>query len=69
MAAEKGAVKSLLEVRAGNADALHLYYGFGYKAVGMRPNYYQTEQEDALLLDLNPLDVEYLRNLNLTFAS
>ena len=62
-AAERGAVKSLLEVRSGNAEALHLYYGFGYKAVGLRPNYYPTEQEDALLLDLDPLDVEFLRNL------
>lgn len=62
-AAERGAVKSLLEVSSGNAEALHLYYGFGFKAVGLRPNYYPTEQEDALLLDLDPLDVEFLRNL------
>ena len=62
-ATERGAIKSLLEVRSGNAEALHLYYGFGFKAVGLRPNYYPTEQEDALLLDLDPLDVEFLRNL------
>jgi len=68
-AAEGGAVKSLLEVRAGNTEALHLYYGLGYKAVGLRPNYYQTEQEDALLLNLDPLDVEVLRNLMQTFSS
>jgi len=68
-AAERGAVKSLLEVRSGNTEALHLYYGLGYKAVGLRPNYYQTEQEDALLLDLDPLDVEVLRNLMQQFSS
>ena len=68
-AAERGAVKSLLEVRSGNAEALHLYYGFGFKAVGLRPNYYQAEQEDALLLDLDPLDVEFLRNLKQIFSS
>lgn len=68
-AAERGAVKSLLEVRSGNAEALHLYYGFGYKAVGLRPNYYQAEQEDALLLDLDPLDVKFLRNLKQTLSS
>ena len=68
-AAERGAVKSLLEVRSGNAEALHLYYGFGFKAVGLRPNYYQAEQEDALLLDLDPLDVEFLRNLIHTTSS
>lgn len=68
-AAERGAVKSLLEVRSGNAEALHLYYGFGFKAVGLRPNYYQAEQEDALLLDLDPLDVEFLRNLKQLYSS
>ncbi len=62
-AADRGAVKSLLEVRSGNNEALHLYYGFGFKAVGLRPNYYPAGQEDALLLDLDPLDGEYLRNL------
>ena len=62
-AASRGAVRSLLEVRSGNTEALHLYYGFGFKAVGLRPNYYQTEHEDALLLDLDPLDVEILWNL------
>lgn len=67
--ADRGAVKSLLEVRSGNAEALHLYYGFGYKAVGLRPNYYQAEQEDALLLDLDLLNVEVLRNLRLTVSS
>jgi len=68
-AAERGAVKSLLEVRSGNAEALHLYYGFGYKVVGLRPNYYQTEQEDALLLDLDPLNIEILRNLKQIYSS
>ena len=68
-AADRGAVKSLLEVRSGNTDALHLYYGFGYKAVGLRPNYYPTEQEDALLLDLDPLEMEFLRNLTQTTSS
>lgn len=68
-AAERGAVKSLLEVRSGNAEALHLYYGFGYKAVGLRPNYYQAENEDALLLDLDPLNLEYLRNIKQSLSS
>ncbi len=68
-AAERGAVKSLLEVRSGNTEALHLYYGFGFKVVGLRPNYYQAEREDALLLDLDPLDLEFLRNLKQTFSA
>ncbi len=68
-AAERGAAKSLLEVRSGNAEALRLYYGFGFKAVGLRPDYYQVEHEDALLLDLDPLDTEFLRNLIQTTSS
>ena len=68
-AADRGAVKSLLEVRSGNTEALHLYYGFGFKAVGLRPNYYQAEQEDALLLDLDPLDMDCLRNLKQLYSS
>ena len=68
-AADRGAVKSLLEVRSGNTEALHLYYGFGFKAVGLRPNYYQAEQEDALLLDLDPLDMDCLRNLKQVYSS
>jgi len=68
-AAERGAVKSLLEVRSGNAEALHLYYGFGFRAVGLRPNYYQSEQEDALLLNLDPLDIDFLRNFKQTLTS
>lgn len=61
-AAEKGAVKSFLEVRAGNLEALHLYYGFGYQAVGLRPDYYLNPRDDALLLTLDPIQVEKLGN-------
>jgi len=68
-AAERGAEKSQLEVRSGNTEALHLYYGFGYKAVGLRPNYYQAEHEDALLLDLDHLDIEFLGNLTQSLSS
>jgi ribosomal-protein-alanine N-acetyltransferase len=68
-AAERGAVKSLLEVRSGNLEALHLYFGFGYKVVGLRPNYYQAEGEDGVLLDVAALDLEFLRNIKLTFSS
>ena len=60
LAAEQGAQKSLLEVRISNEEALHLYYGFGYKAVGLRPGYYQDNHEDALLLTLSPLDKQRL---------
>ena len=43
-----------LEVRRSNAAALRLYRRFGFRPVGIRPNYYTEDQEDAIvmLLDL-----------------
>jgi len=43
-----------LEVRRSNAAAARLYRRFGFRAVGVRPNYYAEDQEDAIvmLLDL-----------------
>jgi ribosomal-protein-alanine N-acetyltransferase len=43
-----------LEVRRSNAAATRLYRRFGFRAVGIRPNYYAEDQEDAIvmLLDL-----------------
>ena len=43
-------------MRVSNTAALHLYYGLGYQAVGLRPGYYEDTHEDALLLTLDPLD-------------
>jgi ribosomal-protein-alanine N-acetyltransferase len=44
-----------LEVRRSNAAALRLYRRFAFRAVGVRPNYYAEDQEDAIvmLLDLH----------------
>jgi ribosomal-protein-alanine N-acetyltransferase len=41
-------------VRRSNAAAARLYRRFGFRAVGVRPNYYAEDQEDAIvmLLDL-----------------
>jgi ribosomal-protein-alanine N-acetyltransferase len=43
-----------LEVRRSNAAAQRLYRRFGFRPVGVRPNYYAEDQEDAIvmLLDL-----------------
>jgi ribosomal-protein-alanine N-acetyltransferase len=43
-----------LEVRRSNAAALRLYRRFAFRAIGVRPNYYAEDQEDAIvmLLDL-----------------
>lgn len=45
-----------LEVRRGNLAALGLYQSLGFRAVGMRPAYYQDDREDAvvMILDLYP---------------
>jgi ribosomal-protein-alanine N-acetyltransferase len=43
-----------LEVRRSNDAAQRLYRRFGFRTVGLRPNYYADDNEDALvmLLDL-----------------
>lgn len=58
-----GARKSVLEVRVSNEAALHLYYGMGYKPVGLRPGYYEDTHEDALLLTLEEIQPEALQKL------
>ncbi len=39
-----------LEVRKSNVPAIALYQKHGFQAVGVRKNYYQNENEDALLM-------------------
>ena len=39
-----------LEVRRSNVAALDLYREFDYRAVGVRPNYYVDEGEDAIVM-------------------
>ena len=41
-----------LEVRAGNAPAIALYHGAGYREVGRRRNFYRSPAEDAVLMTL-----------------
>lgn len=55
-AARQGAVQALLEVRRGNLPAQALYTKFGFKQTGVRPRYYQDNQEDAFLMTLDPLE-------------
>lgn len=58
-----GAVKSLLEVRRGNDPAISMYKQFGYREVGVRHKYYQDNGEDAVLMDLDPLNLAQLLSL------
>ena len=42
-----------LEVRRSNAAAQALYVSQGFRAVGMRPAYYQDDKEDAVVMILD----------------
>jgi ribosomal-protein-alanine N-acetyltransferase len=46
----RGAALATLEVRRSNAAALGLYHSLGYRQVGIRPNYYADEGEDAIVM-------------------
>src|SRR5579883_1537001 len=39
-----------LEVRRSNLGAIRMYRRFGFRAVGIRPNYYIEDNEDAILM-------------------
>jgi len=54
-AAERGARRVFLEVRADNIAAQSLYRAFGFTEIGRRPRYYRPDGMDALVLRLDPL--------------
>jgi ribosomal-protein-alanine N-acetyltransferase len=39
-----------LEVRPSNSVAINLYHSMGFSIVGRRPEYYQKDREDALIM-------------------
>ena len=45
-----GAVKTFLEVRASNGGAIAFYTRLGFKPSGRRPKYYQSPEDDAVLM-------------------
>lgn len=50
-ALQKDGVREMyLEVRESNHPAIELYRGQGFRPVGMRPRYYRSPAEDALIL-------------------
>jgi ribosomal-protein-alanine N-acetyltransferase len=49
-AIEMGAEAISLEVRVSNIGAQRLYERFGFRSVGVRKNYYQEINEDALVM-------------------
>lgn len=58
-----GAKKAFLEVRKGNLAARALYRKFGFIEVGVRRWYYQDNREDAVLMNLEELDMNRLISL------
>jgi ribosomal-protein-alanine N-acetyltransferase len=49
-ACREGATRALLEVRAGNREAVALYESMGFRRLGARRAYYREPVEDALVL-------------------
>ncbi len=60
---ERGARMAYLEVRRSNLAAQALYQQFGFVVVGERPRYYQDNYEDALLMTLERLEPEQLKQM------
>jgi ribosomal-protein-alanine N-acetyltransferase len=56
-AKEEGALTSFLEVRESNRFALQMYNKFGYVEVGRRRHYYKDNNEDAILMSLDSINV------------
>ena len=48
----RGARLVTLEVRRSNLPAASLYRDLGFRSVGIRPNYYADEGEDAVVMNL-----------------
>jgi len=57
---EEGARSSFLEVRESNVAAQEMYRKFGYQESGRRRRYYKDNDEDAILMNLDSLNVEQL---------
>lgn len=47
---EMGITAFTLEVRQGNAAAVHLYEKLGFVSEGIRKNFYEKPREDALIM-------------------
>jgi ribosomal-protein-alanine N-acetyltransferase len=62
-AIERGATAMTLEVRMSNVGAQDLYRRFGFGPVGVRKNYYQEVNEDALVMWVHDVDQPEYRAL------
>jgi ribosomal-protein-alanine N-acetyltransferase len=59
----EGAQSSFLEVRESNLPAQEMYRKFGYVEVGRRKRYYRDNNEDAILMNLERINADRLREL------
>ncbi len=60
----RGARNLTLEVRVSNEPAQGMYHKFGFKPAGIRKNYYQETNEDALVMWAEDIDSpEYAERL------
>ena len=57
---EHGANRAMLEVRASNQEARALYERLGFRQTATRARYYVNPEEDAVLMDMAPLEVSAL---------
>lgn len=57
---ERGANRAMLEVRASNQEARALYERLGFRRTAIRARYYVKPEEDAVLMELAPLEVSAL---------
>ena len=64
LAMRRGATLATLEVRENNLPAQQLYVKFGFRMVGRRPQYYKDNNEDAVLMTVDRLGVQFLDQLN-----
>ena len=46
----RGVAEYTLEVRVGNASAIHVYEAHGFVGEGIRPGFYSMPKEDALIM-------------------
>jgi len=56
LAVDRRAREATLEVRLSNLPARRLYEKYGFRPVGLRPNYYSDDREDALIMTTEALD-------------
>ena len=49
---EAGVTEAFLEVRESNLPAIELYRSRGFRPVALRPDYYRSPREDAIVLRL-----------------